>query len=164
MGSSLTQGFNYVRLGEVLLTGAAASMDLQNIPSGYTFLVVYLSTESAGGVASVFIRLNNDNGANHYTVQYLKAVIGVVSAGSAAATEALILDSAAAAAPVAISIQINQIPLSDDKGFHSEGGTSGRIYNTSGYWESSAEINRITIEAGAGTFDAGSSMIVYGVR
>ena len=164
MGSSLTPGFNYVRLGENTLTGAGAVLEVQNIPSGYRFLIAYIVISSAAGASSPFMNLNNDSGVNKYTTQFIKAVGAVVSSGSSTSTQAIMMATTAAGHSGAIQIQINQSPATGYKAFTGTGGTQDFTYNTSGAYDSAAEISRIKLEAGAGTFDAGSSMLVYGVR
>lgn len=164
MGSSLTQGFNYVRLGSVTLTAAGGTLDIQNIPTGYTFLVAYISFESVAGVTDPFLRFNNDSAANHYTTQHWTVSGAVHTGGAVVSTQSIILNSAGAEDPCSFLLNVNQTPAASNKAFHCEGGTSQRIYQISAYWESAAEINRITLTASAGTFDAGSQMIIYGVR
>ena len=164
MGSSLTQGYNYVRLGESILTGAAASIEVTNIPSGYRFLIVYINVASTAGAGETMLTLNNDAGVNKYTRQYIKSTAAVVSSGAAVSTFANICDGISAGYSGAIQIQINQYPLTGNKAFSTLGGLQNFTYNTAGSYDSAAEISRIKIEAAAGTYNAGSSMLVYGVR
>ena len=110
------------------------------------------------------MNLNNDSGVNKYTTQYIKAATATLSANTSTATQAIILDAVSAGYSGSIQIQINQDPATGWKTFHTEGGTQAYTYNTSGAYDSAAEISRIKLEAGAGTFNAGSSMLVYGVR
>ena len=164
MGSSLTPGFNYVRLGENTLAGASDTLEVQNIPSGYHYLVVYVNIASAGSASSPAMVLNNDAGVNQYTTQFIKAAGAVVTSNISTSTTATMMSTIAAGHSGGIQIQLNQAPTTGWKAFTSTGGTQDFTYNTSGAYNSTAEISRIKLQATAGTFDAGSSMLVYGVR
>jgi len=164
MGSSLTQGFNYVRLGSHTLTAAAGVIDVQNIPSGYKFLVCYINATSTAGAGVMQLTLNGDVGANQYISQYIKQVAGVTSGAQEQTTYARIMDSVTDL-PLSLILNINQTSTAAGlKGFHAEGGKGEVIFHTTGLWISAAEVNRITLTASLGTYDAGSELIVYGVR
>jgi len=160
MGSSLVQGFNYVRLGESTLTGAAATLDIQNIPSGYTFLVGYLCFElDAGG--DILLQFNADAGAN-YDYQYHMAANAVISAAATGGTGIEIQDVPANHTNSYI-ININQISLNGEHGLNIFGGSHEIVQSVSGKWDSALEINRIVLTAPT-NFKAGSRLILYGVR
>jgi len=164
MGSSLTQGYNYTRLGEYTCTGASAYLEVQNIPSGYRFLIVYLNIASTAGAGALMLNLNNDAGANKYTRQFIKSAAAAVSSGAATSTQATILDAIPAGYSGAIQMQLNQYPTIGFKAFSTLGALQDRTYNVGGTYDSSAEISRIKVEVASGALDTGSSMLVYGVR
>lgn len=164
MGSSLTEGFNYVRLGSHKLSLAAATLDVSNIPSGYKFLVCYVNTTSTAGAGELRLTINGDTGANQYITQYIKQTAGVTSGAQQQINYARVFDSVTDL-PLSILLNLNQTSTAAGlKGFHSEGGKAEVIYHMTGLWISAAEINQITLTTSAGTMDADSELIIYGVR
>lgn len=164
MGSSLVEGQTYVRLGESRLTVAGNKLEVSNIPSGYRFLIIYINVSSTAGTTTNAMRYNNDAGA-HYSTQMLKGdSSGTITAFNDAGTHSVILDGINAGSPASLFLQMNQSPINGKKGYSCTGGCQDRTYTTSGYYDSAIEINTVTLEAGAGTYNAGSEILVYGVR
>lgn len=164
MGSSLTPGFNYVRLGEHILTAEGTILDVSNIPSGYRFLVCYLSYEPKANLGTFRLRFNNDSTANAYYTQMIISSGGVLAGSATTADYAEIANGATQDRQASYLITINQDAVTTYKGFHSEGGSGIITHHTTNTWNNATEINRITAYSVGANIKAGSSLIIYGVR
>lgn len=165
MGSSLTAGFNYTRIGEKTLTVAGSNLDIQNIPSGYKFLIGYIQIVStnAGALGSIRVSFN---GNTSILATSIKGTSGgaITAVGTSGGTSGQITDGQSQQDPGSYILQVSQTAISSRQGWTCFGGCSSTQFDTSGYWNSTGEINRITVTAGSGTMDIGSNFILYGVR
>jgi hypothetical protein len=162
MGSSLTQGYNYVRLGSDVLSAPGTTLDVSYIPTGYRFLICFLSLESANDIVLLSMKFNGS--ADTYRVQILYSDGAAISASAEQHAYAQIAGSvidANRASSFTITINQDNVSLAR-KGFHFEGGSSYATLTGSGYWNSSAEINQVTITSTQDMI-AGSKLFVYGV-
>lgn len=162
--------------------GSDGTIDFQNIPQTFTHLKVdvFARDSTAGSTGSVYMRLNNDSGAN-YDVDSVYGING--SAGSerqtAASSAKLFLISGSSASAVGFgsgSILLNGYRSVTGslarRGFTSYGGYydagggyNGFVWVTANVWRSSSAISRITLAGTSwGNLKTGSMATLLGLR
>jgi hypothetical protein len=157
------------------LGAAAASIDFTGLPTTYAHLMVFL--HARGDTAATWmlasLRFNNDSGANYYQ-QRINGTAAAVSASESLAQTALpVGDIPAGSAPAGIGGSCVVFIPGYSTGSFSKGvssvnaapaGTATGTLATevrSGFWNSGANINRITLTASAGNFAIGTRATVY---
>lgn len=168
-------------ISDSLLSGAAASFDIQNIAATYIHLklLLYLRSDRAGAALDgAQLRFNNDSGANYY-VEISNAVgnaTNVTTIESLGATAGLIgqIPGATATASYWSQIEVtvaNYAATTAFKTFASLGGVSTGVATGSqnnrlgtGIYIATTAISRVTITSTNGAnFITGSRCTLYGL-
>lgn len=161
------------------LSGGASTIDFTSIPSTYTDLILMhsLRFSSATGIQNVNIRFNNDSGAN-YTQRMILANDGSVGGysqttatyfnwnyapGGTGGTTANTYNSTSLYIPNYANTSTTKPILIDDVSEVNSSTNYGLGY-TSGFWNSTSAINRITITAPSDTWTSASTAYLYGIK
>jgi hypothetical protein len=161
------------------LGGGASTIDFTSIPSTYTDLILVhsLRFSSASGIQNVNIRFNNDSGAN-YTQKMILANDGNVNTyvqtsavyfnwnyapGGTGSTTANAYNSTSLYIPNYANTSTSK-PVSIDHVSEINSTTNYGLGFTSGVWNSTSAINRITITAPSDTWTSASSAYLYGIK
>lgn len=161
------------------LGGGSSTIDFTSIPSIYTNLALMhsLRFSSATGIQNVVIRFNNDSGAN-YTQRMILASDGSVGGysqtsgtyfnwnyapGGTGGTTANTYNNTSLYIPNYASTSITKPILIDDVS-EINSTTNYGIGFTSGFWNSTSAINRITITAPGDTWTSASTAYLYGIN
>ena len=164
-----------------LLTGAAASFDVQNIPGGYRALKMTGQIRSSQAIvdATALLRFNNDSGANYDNHNFFGALTSGSASQSATFADTQIafavnITGDSAPANRATNIEI-EIPNYDGTTFNKQCSlrigapnvTTGTGYwqaDVVGNWRSTAAITRVQLVCGASAnFMAGSRFTIFGL-
>lgn len=175
VGTAPAQGLTLIQ--EQILTGAAATIDFQNIPATYRhLLVVWSGQDTAAGTSTsdVRVKVNNDGTSGNYTNT---ARIGASGAASFASENA----------PTALGLQVGQIPNAGNTsipgtgqilfpdyrgttfhkkimGFHGDEFSSGlQVWTFDARWKSATAINRLTFGTAGTAFATGTVFSLYGM-
>lgn len=166
-------------LAEVILSGAAATVDFSNIPSTFRSLMLTLNARSdaAVTVTDVFARINNTVSAGTYHSQSIYAtggtpvaseVVGTIDgiwAGGVPGTSA----SAATMFGASQILALDYTNQSSMKLFRCinavrwGGAGTMRIMHTGSTWDNGAALNRITLFLGSGNFAASSRFTLFAI-
>jgi hypothetical protein len=147
------------QLGEVILTGATASIDFSNIPGTYRDLMLTFEgrTDAVSNNASVFLRFNGDSTFGNYDFVYLQGYGTVVSAAESVGTSYIHSGLLPAANAPAGEVGFGNVRIFDysralwNKNLTSQWGLNRQsagqtiVGTSSGFWRSTAAITQITI-------------------
>ena len=152
-----------VLLAASTLGGAAASIDVQNIPSGYGSLLVTVTVKSAVADTAA-VRINNDSG-NNYGTCTIHNTGSVVTGTNQSATSSFKLGQTATDKFALFEVLIQQ-DAANVKSLSSHGGVFTLQDITNGYNASvTAEINRLTFFGQGGqNFAAGTRIQIFGLK
>jgi hypothetical protein len=158
----------YVALDKVTLTNAAASATFSSISSAYTDLIIVanlLSTTSA----RVKVRVGNANIDTSNNYAYTVLFGNGTSAGSGGETSVSEINYYWNAIPSGWSNYVfnfqNYSNTTTNKTVIGRGNsTAVETFANVGIWRATNAINIIEIRSGTGTFDAGSTFSLYGIR
>jgi hypothetical protein len=166
-------GLNFVNtqawgdyIGQRLLAADSATMDISGIPPGYKFLVIMMCVrlEAAKPATTLLVRFNADAGNNYYFLK-MYGQAGDVFGTAALNTSSLYASNVSAGVSASSQITLSQIPTAAFKSYWVVGGDSAQAFVTTGSWNSTNEINQVTLLTGSGDkFKAGSQFHIYGVR
>lgn len=165
------------RIAELLLTVDTLQLDFLNIPSIYKHLhLVILARGTAALTGSELdMFFNNDTGANYdYLYGILTSTgwtqVGVFTAGAMEMGTCVCANGPADAADCTVIDILGYSQTIYQKAALSytqqkRGTTAGNVTRgvRSGWWRSTAAINRITVQLGAGNFKAGTIATLFGV-
>lgn len=180
LGAVKTAGAQNVEtiLYDSILTGAAASFDVQNISSSYDHLRVLVTArgDTAASGTACLVRFNNDSGANYDFEKLSLSGATATAAESLAATSIEVANTVAANTATAnyFGSVVFEIPSYagataqkhvQAQAFNRMSTSTGdlRTYLVGGGWRSTAVINRITVFPAAGNFVAGSRLTIIGI-
>lgn len=162
---------------DTILGVSAANIDWQSIPATFAHLAfeLYDRGDAASANQALFLRFNNDSGANYdYEVQTTAATTVTGSEGLAQ-TSARIGQGPANTAPANVFSGLtawieHYSGSTNQKCGHAHGsdksgtGTGNIIIEMDAFfWRSAAAINRITIFPQSGNFVAGTRATLYGI-
>lgn len=164
-------------LYEVDLAATTATVTISSIPQTYRHLVLYATARTNGGVGvgpySLQMQLNGDTGSN-YTGQYLRGSSSSASSGSFGSVTAMNVGLVTVTADTASRAAMNKIELLDYTGttFHKVGvgfsvvSTGGVNYADvrNNIWLSTAAVTSLLLKSDNGSFIAGTSFSLYGVK
>lgn len=157
------------------LVGSAASIDFTGIPTTYAHLmiVVYARGDTAASSTNLLARLNNDSAAN-YDNQFLSSQAAVSTASESLAATALTCGAIPAATAGANLFGQAEILVAHYAGAANNkstrtvwgmkigtASTNLNVGDNTGFWRSSAAINRVTLFPAAGNFVAGTRVSIY---
>jgi hypothetical protein len=175
---ALNSGANSVPIGsEIVLAGAAATMDWTSIPSTYKHLLLYVKLRSsAGGGDTGAVQFNGDTAGNYRSVAFGSSDAGTAPGATASTTiftvgyTGHIPYSGSAAGMFAVvsflfpyyaDTSFNRVGMYTMIGFTSAN-SSGLVGE--GYWNNSAAINRITVKLASGNLATGCRGQLYGMN
>ena len=174
--TQLTQGAggDFTLIHSETLGGDAATIDVTDIPQGYTHLVVKLLLRVSDANNPVLVRFNNDSGANYDWINELVILSNFATTEGVASTSLVANYCARSTDPANEFAMIEyQIPFYTGeqlkKLIHSGhvrlGTTSALFYYIAGggTWRSTSAINRITLLT-VTNYLAVSSIMVYGLN
>lgn len=167
-------------IGHTVLSVAAASIDIQNIPDDFYALVLLLElrTDFAAVADNAFLRFNNDSGANYYSLTSRITHSGALATAETLAGASMqIATIPAASSPTgyrnALAVTIwDYASATRMRRAHWNGGANStnatgniRIEQGQGLWtNAAAALNRLTIFPGTGpNFIAGSAYALLGL-
>jgi len=154
-------------VGEIVLAADTATMDISNIPSGFKYLMVLITAQLENGKAAttLYMRLNADSTANHYSFLRAQAQAGSVFNTASVVAGKIYCQDIESSRSSGASCQISQLPTAWFKTFIMYGGDDNYLFTTGGNWQVASEINEITLSTASGDkFKAGSQFQVYGVK
>jgi hypothetical protein len=167
-----------ILLDRIVLTANQATLDFQNIPSGYRAIkiVASLRTTVAATSENITARINNDSGANYDALLGLNSHSGTLTTvENLAATSAVLAQIPANTAPANVygALEIT-IPDYDNTSRNKAGisRSSAKLATTTGnvktglsslFWRSNSAITRITLLS-AGNYASGSMIEIYLLR
>lgn len=154
------------------LTGAAASVSFQNIPTDFRklFLVCYVVKDA--NLGGIDIRFNNDT-ANNYINQKLKAIAATVTAARTAAQSwiDLTVDENVAANSVCLAVAEISKPVAGEvarvtaRTAYDQNASGIAAAFAAGEWTNTTDlINRIDVFNDNVNFAAGTRIVLYGAR
>lgn len=164
-------------VADTTLGAATSSIDFTGLPTSYAHLVVYVHGrgDTVAQSINVQMRFNNDSAASYY-VQRVRGNGATASATESLAQTSMVtgfLPGASATSGLGGSIEIvvpgyAVTPGALSKGVHCSsscptGTATGTIFvdETAGFWNSGANINRITLTASSGNFVVGTRATAY---
>lgn len=164
-----------IRLADVVLGAAAASIDVTSIPAIYSHLSLVVTTRSAtASVDSVMLRMNGDaTGIYYYQSMYAKGSSYLASEGLAQ-TSMQVGSAPGTSAPSAAYFSSCEIWLPYYAGATHKTVVSAWAYRPSaatlntyvgqstGTWASTAAINRLTLSLAASNLATNSVLSLYG--
>jgi hypothetical protein len=145
--------------------GSASTFDFTSIPSTYTDLVVIVNGKKSNALCG--LRLNNDTGSNYSNINiYAQTSGGAIGPDKNTNTTSFYSGFVNTDYSVNIWNIFNYANTTTYKGIHCKGGNDTQIGLDVGTWRSTAAVNRVTISvlAGDGTFDTGSTATIYGIK
>ena len=148
-------------------SGGAASVTFSSIPSTYTHLQIRITEAYSGSGFNPRVRFNSDTGSN-YSWHYVLGDGSSASAGAAANTTGMFLNSNTALSTMTVHIIdiLDYANINKNKtirvldGYDANG--SGFIDLWSGNWRNTSAVTSISIDAG--TFAQYSSFALYGIK
>lgn len=163
------------RLSNNVLGADAASIDVTGLSQAGTHLrieVLARSTRAATNIDNLFLRFNNDSGANYYSEGVIPTGTGALSGSQLLTQTGLAPGCPAATATanlfVAIVFEIPYYTSAQLKsglwsaGYSKALSTGNIVYDAQGWtWNNTAAITRVTLLAANGNLLAASSMSIY---
>lgn len=158
-------GHGYLEIGRTTLGSAADTISVQNLPA-FNYLALVFKLFATGGTISGGYNFNNDLG-NNYT--YRTSLNNGADGGSASASRAYPHSSTQNQTLFNI-MQIINLAAYEKFGMgqtaenvNGAANSTNRVEATIKWANTSAQINRVDVtNAGSGSFDVGSEVIVYG--
>ena len=175
-GGAVPASPGLVKLSETLLSGSAINIDVTGISASYRHLkLMFQGRGTTGGVKNVQIQFNGDSGSNYYgehshaygttinsgeNLAATNITVGYISgsdatAGFAGGFEATVFNYAQT---TFVKSLVSTITTSQTTG---TGNTD--LLGESGWWNSTAAINEITLTTPTGGFATGTILSVYGL-
>lgn len=162
----------YHSLATITLGSAAATVTFGSIPSGYRDLrLVCVMTSGNGGNGVVAIRYNGDTAANYLNVgMYGEATSATGSYANTVSYQYMSSTSIQTTEATTSTLDIMDYAQADKhKTFIGRSGTSGatvsNVVATASRWASTSAVTTLNIFInGTGTFAAGSTFVLYGVK
>lgn len=154
---------SWTLLGEKVQTVASSSMLVDQLPSGYKYLMVMIEVKTAAA-DTLRVRFNADAG-NNYVNFKAKFLPGNTFETQSSVTSAILGASVSQFFYCLSQITISQLPTGANKGFFMTGGSDTEGNVTTGYWTGTAEIASVEIQPiGVTNLSIGSRLTVYGVQ
>lgn len=159
-------------------SGGAANIDFTSISSGYTDLLIKLSTRDDTSQTDQYLNINfnNDFGANYASKVLNGAGTSISSFNFSAQNNGYIFQGNANTSTTNtfsnIDIYIPNYTSSSAKSYSNDGAAesntsaAGTRWNamTAGLWSGTSTINRITISPGSGNFLQNTTAYLYGIK
>ena len=174
MGVTTTTGSanTYTAIATTTLASAASSYTFSSISSAYTDLVLIASGITSVQDSIFSVRLNSDSGTNYSNTTILgyNGSGSGISGRSSNQTFALLSTSSSGSANqpgVIIANFLNYSNTTTYKTVLSRNASIGSVKTTDAIvntWRSTAAINTILIYPNTGTFSAGSTFTLYGIK
>lgn len=170
----------YMRMiADSTAVGAVASFDFASIPQTFAHLMVVLEArgDTAGNLVSACVRFNNDSGASQYsyaailntsasadgTLDNTSNTLGLLGAVPAAAAAAQLAGTTSFTVQRYAGGTLLKRWLAQYGTQYASTTGAWQMGLTSGFWNSSAAITRVTLFPASGNFVAGSRATIYGL-
>lgn len=161
----------YDLVASTVLSTTASSVTLSAIPSTYTSLRLVISTFGSN-TATCRLQFNGDTG-NNYGIQFMTYTGSATPSANAVVNESGIYITGAQYGgsptyPGLFEIDIlgyastTYMTAVNHCGGHAGGTNASEWFQLGGAWYNTAVVNSLTITRGSGTFNAGSSVRLYG--
>jgi ribosomal protein L18E len=151
-------------------SGGAASINFNSIPATYTDLLLVHSLRESGNSATAQITFNDST--SNYLNRYLRGN-GATATSSDQLTSFLETFDNYASSTASVfgssSVYISNYTSSNNKSVSVDtvtenNATTAYVQISASRWSDSSAITKITITAGAGTFDQHSTAYLYGIK
>ena len=163
----------YDLIGSTVLTSTANSITLSSIPSTFTSLRLITSTFGSN-TATCRLQFNGDTG-NNYGIQFMTYAGSATPAANAVVNESGIYITGAqyGGSPTYPGLFIVDIlgyasttymTAVNHCGGQAGGTGSSEWFQLGGAWYNTAVVNSLSLTRGSGTFNAGSSVRLYGIK
>jgi hypothetical protein len=155
----------YEAIATQTLGSATSSVTFSSIPSTYTdlYLVTNVSRTTAAG-AIYLDQINSDSGSN-YSFTYMYGNGSAASSGRASGgTESFLGDISTTPSSVNISLQNYSNSTTYKTWLSRASASANAVAAVVGLWRSTSAINTFRIRTSTGTFDAGSTFTLYGIK
>lgn len=162
----MAAGATYDAIATNTLTSNQANVTFSSITSSYTDLVLILNTGATAGV-QVFMQFNGDTANNYSFVQMWGNNGATAFSETVPSTGWIDLQSTGTSVRhTNICNIMSYSQTNKQKGIISRSfdSNNNRWYQSIGTWRSTAAINQIYIYASSGSFIAGSSFTLYGIK
>jgi hypothetical protein len=145
------------------LGSAAASVTFSSIPSTYTDIVLIQNSTGAGGAGASHLRFNGDTGANYSRTRLLG---NGTAASSYRESSANYIASDAPNSSISTTIWniMNYANTTTNQTVLYRDNSTAFVVGQVGLWRNTAAVTSLSITADAGTFAAGSTFTLYGVK
>ena len=160
------------KIASTTVATPAASIDFSSIPSGYTDLILKISTRGTDNAIynDTYLKFNNDGTGANYGYRYIR---GTGSAANSSSGTSLYIGEGTGSAATSntfcnLEIYIPNYTSSNYKSSSIDivgenNGTEAYTHLTARLWSSTSAINQITIYPGSGSYVANSTATLYGV-
>jgi hypothetical protein len=160
----------YEPIATQTLGSAAATVTFSSIPSTYTDLVVVLNLlPDSGTLAFIRTTLNNDSGSN-YSFTFLLGTGSSAISGRATSTASLIGDYTFGASTTIPTTTIMNIQNYSNTTTNKTAITrmsdqnAGFVGSYASLWRNTGAVNRLDFNAVIGSYKAGSTFTLYGIK
>ena len=161
---------SYESIATVTATGGETELNFTSIPATYKHLQIR-GISRLSGQNYLAMQVNTDAGSNYARHNLTGNGSAASAAGSATPSQIVFIGSSPATASTFGALVIDLIDYADTtkyktirsfNGYDTNG--AGEVYLTSGLWESTAAVTGLTIKANSGTYEAGSTFALYGIK
>ncbi len=161
---------SFESIATVTATGGETELNFTSIPATYKHLQIRgISRLSAQNYLAM--QVNTDTGSNYARHHLTGNGSAASAAGSATPSQIVFIGSSPSTASTFGVLIIDLIDYADTtkyktirsfNGYDTNG--AGEVYLTSGLWENTAAVTGLTIKANSGTYEAGSTLALYGIK
>ena len=161
---------SYESIATVTATGGETELNFISIPATYKHLQIR-GISQLSGANWLALQLNTDSGAN-YTYHYLQGNGTAASAaGSTGESQITFISRSPATASIFGTMILDIIDYASTSKYKTirsftgaDTNGAGNILLTSGLWLSTLAVTGLTIKANSGTYAAGTTFALYGIK
>ena len=152
------------------LTGTATTVTFSSVPSTYTDLVLVLSVKNTTANTYPLVRFNSDTGSNYSITTLVGSAAGAVSYRASNQTSMYInySDPLPTAASTFATFVVNLQSYSNSTTYKTilsrVGNTGSAVEALAGLWRNTNAISTIALTCDAGSYAAGSTFTLYGIK
>jgi hypothetical protein len=153
----------YEPIATQTLSSAASSVTFSSIPSTYTDIILIQNSTGSGGAAASYLRFNGDTAAN-YSRTRLSGNGTAVSSSRDTSTAYIASNAPNASNSTTIWNIINYTDTTTYQTVIYRDNSTTSVVAQVGTWRNTAAVTSLTITADAGTYAAGSTFTIYGIK
>ena len=154
----------YESIATQTLGSAAASVTFSSIPSTYTDLVLVTSTKYTSTASHCLLQANSDSGTNYSNTFLYGDGSSAYSGRQTNNTGCFIGRANTTEFGVGITHIQNYSNSTTNKTLLSRTAVSGEVNAVVGLWRSTAAVTSIVFSLNAGTYSAGTTFTLYGIK